>query len=127
MLERCLASLDNGKFGLTFASGLGATTTVITMLKGGDHVVAGDDLYGGTNRLLRNVAIKMGIEIDFVDLTNLEKVEQAIKPTTKLFWMETPTNPLLKVVDIKAVSEIAHKRPGVRKSIERGYESRRVD
>ncbi|XP_035787759.1 cystathionine gamma-lyase-like [Anopheles albimanus] len=113
VLERCLASLDNGKFGLTFASGLGATTTVITMLKGGDHVVAGDDLYGGTNRLLRNVAIKMGIEIDFVDLTNLEKVEQAIKPTTKLFWMETPTNPLLKVVDIKAVSEIAHKRPGI--------------
>ncbi|ETN59372.1 cystathionine beta-lyase [Anopheles darlingi] len=113
VLERCLASLDNGKFGLTFASGLGATTTVITMLKSGDHVVAGDDLYGGTNRLLRNVAMKMGIEIDFIDLTNLEQVEQAIKPNTKLFWMETPTNPLLKVIDIKAVSEIAHKRPGI--------------
>uniref|UniRef100_A0A2M4CUB2 cystathionine gamma-lyase n=1 Tax=Anopheles darlingi TaxID=43151 RepID=A0A2M4CUB2_ANODA len=113
VLERCLASLDNGKFGLTFASGLGATTTVITMLKSGDHVVAGDDLYGGTNRLLRNVAMKMGIEIDFIDLTNLEQVEQAIKPNTKLFWMETPTNPLLKVIDIRAVSEIAHKRPGI--------------
>uniref|UniRef100_A0A182Q2Z1 cystathionine gamma-lyase n=1 Tax=Anopheles farauti TaxID=69004 RepID=A0A182Q2Z1_9DIPT len=113
VLERCLASLDNGRFGLTFASGLGATTTVITMLQSGDHVVAGDDLYGGTNRLLRNVAIKMGIQIDFVDLTNLKLVEQAIKPNTKLFWMETPTNPLLKVVDIRAVSEIAHKQPGI--------------
>uniref|UniRef100_A0A182JKI4 cystathionine gamma-lyase n=1 Tax=Anopheles atroparvus TaxID=41427 RepID=A0A182JKI4_ANOAO len=113
VLERCLASLDNGRFGLTFASGLGATTTVITMLKSGDHVVAGDDLYGGTNRLLRNVAQKMGIEIEFVDLTNLAAIEQAIKPNTKLFWMETPTNPLLKVIDIRAVAEVAHKQPGI--------------
>ncbi|XP_053658513.1 cystathionine gamma-lyase [Anopheles marshallii] len=113
VLERCIASLDNGRFGLTFSSGLGATTTIITMLQNGDHIVAGDDLYGGTNRLLRNVALKMGIEVDFVDLTKLQLVEQAIKPNTKLFWMETPTNPLLKVVDIRAVSEIAHKQPGI--------------
>lgn len=113
VLERCLASLDNGRFGLTFASGLGATTTVITMLKSGDHIVAGDDLYGGTNRLLRNVALKMGIEIDFVDLTDLPAVEKAIKPNTKLFWMETPTNPLLKVIDIRAVTDVAHKQPGI--------------
>ncbi|XP_058129841.1 cystathionine gamma-lyase isoform X2 [Anopheles ziemanni] len=113
VLERCLASLDNGRFGLTFASGLGATTTVITMLKSGDHIVAGDDLYGGTNRLLRNVALKMGIEIDFVDLTDLPAVEKSIKPNTKLFWMETPTNPLLKVIDIRAVTDVAHKQPGI--------------
>lgn len=113
VLERCLASLDNGKYGLTFSSGLGATTTIITMLKAGDHVVAGDDLYGGTNRLLRQVAMNLGIEVDFVDTTDLKKVEAAIKPTTKLFWLETPTNPLLKVSDIEAVCKIAHKFPGI--------------
>lgn len=113
MLEKCLASLDNGKYGLTFSSGLGVTTTVITMLSSGDHIVAGDDLYGGTNRLLRNVAMKMNIEVDFVDCTDLAKVEAAVKPNTKLFWIETPTNPLLKVIDIAAVSNVAHKFPGV--------------
>lgn len=113
VLERCLASLDNGKYGLTFSSGLGATTTIITMLKAGDHVVAGDDLYGGTNRLLRQVAMKMGIDVDFVDTTDLQKVEAAVKPNTKLFWLETPTNPLLKVSDIEAICKIAHKFPGV--------------
>lgn len=113
VLEKCLASLDNGKYGLTFASGLGVTTTVITMLSSGDHIVAGDDLYGGTNRLLRNVAMKMNIAVDFVDCTDLAKVEAAVKPNTKLFWIETPTNPLLKVVDIVAVSKVAHKFPGV--------------
>lgn len=113
VLERCLASLDNGKYGLTFSSGLGVTTTIITMLKAGDHVVAGDDLYGGTNRLLRQVAMKMGIDVDFVDTTDLKKVEAAVKPNTKLFWLETPTNPLLKVSDIEAVCKIAHKFPGV--------------
>uniref|UniRef100_A0A1Q3F233 cystathionine gamma-lyase n=1 Tax=Culex tarsalis TaxID=7177 RepID=A0A1Q3F233_CULTA len=113
VLERCLASLDNGKYGLTFSSGLGVTTTIITMLKAGDHVVAGDDLYGGTNRLLRQVAMKMNIDVDFVDTTNLAKVEAAVKPNTKLFWLETPTNPLLKVADIEAVGKIAHKFPGV--------------
>lgn len=113
VLERCLASLDNGKYGLTFSSGLGVTTTIITMLKAGDHVVAGDDLYGGTNRLLRQVAMKMGIDVDFVDTTDLKKVEAAVKSNTKLFWLETPTNPLLKVSDIEAVCKIAHKFPGV--------------
>lgn len=113
VLERCLASLDNGKYGLTFSSGLGVTTTIITMLKAGDHVVAGDDLYGGTNRLLRQVAMKMGIDVEFVDTTDLKKVEAAVKPNTKLFWLETPTNPLLKVSDIEAVCKIAHKFPGV--------------
>ncbi|XP_053698123.1 cystathionine gamma-lyase [Sabethes cyaneus] len=113
VLERCLAALDNGKYGLTFSSGLGATTAMITMLEAGDHVVAGDDLYGGTNRLLRKVAMKMNITIDFVDCTDLAKVEAAVKSNTKLFWIETPTNPLLKVIDIAAVCAVAHKFPGV--------------
>lgn len=113
VLEKCLASLDNGKYGLTFSSGLGATTTMITMLSAGDHIVAGDDLYGGTNRLMRQVAMKMNIEVDFIDCTNLAKIEAAIKPNTKLFWIETPTNPLLKVIDIEAVCNVAHKHPGV--------------
>ncbi|XP_055526270.1 cystathionine gamma-lyase [Wyeomyia smithii] len=113
VLEQCLAALDNGKYGLTFSSGLGTTTTIITMLQAGDHIVAGDDLYGGTNRLLRKVALKMNISIDFVDCTNIAKVEAAVKPNTKLFWIETPTNPLLKVIDIEAVCAVAHKFPEV--------------
>lgn len=113
VLERCLASLDNGKYGLTFSSGLGVTTTIITMLKAGDHIIAGDDLYGGTNRLLRNVALNMNISISFVDATDVATVKAAMKPNTKLFWMETPTNPLLKVIDIEAVCKVAHAQPGV--------------
>lgn len=113
VLENCLAALDNGKYGLTFSSGLGVTTAVITMLKAGDHIVAGDDLYGGTNRLLRNVALKMNISIDFIDATDMSKVEAALKPNTKLVWIETPTNPLLKVIDIEAVCKVAHKLPEV--------------
>ncbi|XP_055604932.1 cystathionine gamma-lyase [Uranotaenia lowii] len=113
VLEKCLASLDNGKYGLTFSSGLGTTTCVVTMLKAGDHILSGDDIYGGTNRLLRNVAMNMNISVDFVDCTNLAKVEAAIKPNTKLIWIETPTNPTLKVIDIEAVCKIAHKHPGV--------------
>ncbi|XP_055614945.1 cystathionine gamma-lyase [Toxorhynchites rutilus septentrionalis] len=113
VLEKCLAALDNGKYGLTFSSGLGVTTCLITMLKSGDHIVAGDDLYGGTNRLLRNVAQRMNIAIDFVDATDLTKIEAAVKPNTRLFWIETPTNPLLKVIDIEAVCKLAHKFPEV--------------
>ncbi|XP_058442650.1 cystathionine gamma-lyase isoform X2 [Malaya genurostris] len=113
VLETCIAALDNGKYGLTFSSGLGVTTAIITMLKAGDNIVAGDDLYGGTNRLLRNVAMNMNISIDFVDATDLAKVENALKPNTKLVWIETPTNPLLKVIDIEAVCAIVHKVPGI--------------
>lgn len=110
MLEKCLASLDSGKYGLTFASGLGTTTAILTMLNHGDHLVIGDDVYGGTNRIIRQVAARLGISFDFVDPTDLKAIKAAIKPNTKLFWVETPTNPLLKVVDIERVSEIAHKR-----------------
>jgi cystathionine gamma-lyase len=110
-----LAALDNGKYGVAFSSGLGVTTGIITMLESGDHIVAGDDIYGGTNRLFRNVAVRMGIELTFVDPTDLAAVENAITPKTKVVWMETPTNPLLKIADIKAISTLIKKKnAGVR-------------
>ncbi|XP_073835152.1 cystathionine gamma-lyase [Musca autumnalis] len=108
VLEECLASLDNGKYGLTFSSGLGATTAVLTMLSNGDHIVIGDDIYGGTNRLIRQVASKFGIEATFADPTNIEEFKAAIKPNTKLAWVETPTNPTMKVVDIEALGAAVH-------------------
>uniref|UniRef100_A0A1L8E9P3 cystathionine gamma-lyase n=1 Tax=Haematobia irritans TaxID=7368 RepID=A0A1L8E9P3_HAEIR len=109
VLEQCLASLDNAKYGLTFSSGLGATTAVLTMLSSGDHIVLGDDIYGGTNRLIRQVISKFGIEATFADPTNIDEFKAAIKPNTKLVWVETPTNPMMKVSDIKLLSEIVHK------------------
>ncbi|XP_026497859.2 cystathionine gamma-lyase [Vanessa tameamea] len=106
-LEECLAALDGGKYGLTFASGLGATTTLISLLNKGDHLVSSDDIYGGTNRLFRKVAERFGIETTFVDFTNLELLEKSFKKNTKMIWIETPTNPLLKVADIAAIVKIA--------------------
>ncbi|XP_047532849.1 cystathionine gamma-lyase [Vanessa atalanta] len=106
-LEECLAALDGGKYGLTFASGLGATTTLISLLNKGDHLLSSDDIYGGTNRLFRKVAERFGIETTFVDFTNLELLEKSIKKNTKMIWIETPTNPLLKVADIAAIVKIA--------------------
>jgi cystathionine gamma-lyase len=110
VLETCLAGLDNGKHSVTFASGLGATTAIISTLKTGDGIITGDDIYGGTNRLFRTFATDMGMEVQFCDLTNLKNLEKAIKPNVKLVWLETPTNPTLKVIDIKAVAEIVHSK-----------------
>ena len=110
VLEACLAALDNGKYALTFASGLGTQTAIISTLKTGDGIITGDDIYGGTNRLFRNLAVNMGIDVTFVDLTDLKNLEAAIKPNIKLVWLETPTNPMLKVIDIKAVAEMVHSK-----------------
>ncbi|KAG5673934.1 hypothetical protein PVAND_003935 [Polypedilum vanderplanki] len=110
VLEACLAGLDNAKFAVTFASGLGTQTAIISTLKTGDGIITGDDIYGGTNRLFRNLAANMGIEVQFVDLTDLKNLEQSIKPNTKLVWMETPTNPCMKVIDIKGVADIVHSK-----------------
>lgn len=109
-LEECLAALDGGKYGLTFASGLGATTTLVALLNHGDHIVSSDDVYGGTNRLLRQVVSRLGINTTFTDFTNIEKVKNAMQENTKMIWIETPTNPLLKVVDIEAIVKIARSR-----------------
>ncbi len=108
-LEECLAALEGAKFGAAFASGCAATTTVMQTLRAGDHVVACDDLYGGTYRLLTRVMNRFGIDVTFVDLRDPAALDAAIRPNSKLVWLETPTNPLLKLVDIAAISERAHK------------------
>ncbi|GLV32850.1 Cystathionine gamma-lyase [Carabus blaptoides fortunei] len=109
VLEECLASLDGGKYGLTFSSGLGATSAIMSMLSAGDHIISGDDIYGGTNRLFSKVISRFGIESSFVDTIDTKNIVAAIKSNTKLIWIETPTNPTLKVNDIKAISEICKK------------------
>ncbi|MCB0356114.1 MAG: cystathionine gamma-synthase [Bdellovibrionales bacterium] len=102
--EECIASLEGGKYGFAFASGCAATTTVLHLLKSGDHVIASDDMYGGTFRLFDKVLRHNGIEFSFVDLTNADNLSVAIKPNTKLVWLETPTNPMLKISDIRAIA-----------------------
>ncbi len=108
-LEVCLASLEEGKHGLAFASGMGAITTLMFLLKKGDHVVVCDDVYGGTFRLFRRVLEDFGLEFTFVDMTNLDATARAARATTRMLWIETPTNPLMKVVDIAAIASIAKK------------------
>ena len=106
-LETALAALENGKYGLCFASGLAATTTILCLLKSGDEVVTGDDLYGGTIRLFNRVFSNFNIKFTYVDGRDVKNFEAAITPKTKLIWLETPTNPMLRLCDIKAVSQIA--------------------
>ena len=108
--EKCLASLEGGKYGFAFASGCAATTTVLHLLKAGDHVIAGDDMYGGTYRLFDKVLKSQGIEFSFVDLTRIDNFTKALKPNTKLVWLETPTNPLLRLADIKKIAEEARSK-----------------
>jgi cystathionine beta-lyase/cystathionine gamma-synthase len=106
-LEAALAALDNGAHGLAFASGMAAETTVMLMLSSGDHVVCGDDVYGGTYRLFSKIGTRHGLTFDFVDTSDPNQVEAAIRPETKLIWLESPTNPLLKLVDIAAITQLA--------------------
>ena len=106
-LETCLASLEGAARGLAFASGMAATTTLFQTLRPGDHVVLGDDVYGGTYRLLSRVLADWGLEFDTADLTDLDVVRKTIREETRVVWVETPTNPLLKVVDIAEVASIA--------------------
>jgi len=109
-LEDCIAALEGAKHGLAFASGLAAETAVIGgLLKKGDHVVAGDDLYGGTYRLFEKVFKQWGLEITYADSGNPASFKKAMRRNTRLVWAETPTNPLLNITDIAAVAEIAHK------------------
>jgi cystathionine gamma-lyase len=109
-LEANIAALEGGRFGMAFASGCAATTTIFHMLKSGDHVVAADDLYGGTYRIFERVMKQMGIETTYVDPVNTAAFAEAIRPTTRLAWVETPTNPLLKLCDIAAVADICAKK-----------------
>ncbi|MBT4760509.1 MAG: cystathionine gamma-synthase [Bdellovibrionaceae bacterium] len=108
--EQCIASLEGADFGFGFSSGCAATSTVIQLLKAGDHVIANDDMYGGTYRLFNSVLSKFGVEFSYVDLTNSENLSAALQDNTKLVWLETPTNPTLKISDIKEISKIAHQK-----------------
>jgi cystathionine gamma-synthase len=107
-LQTAIASLESGAHGLCFASGMGAETTLLLTLSPGDHVVIGDDVYGGTYRLLARVLHGWGLGFDVVDLTDPEALRGAVRERTRLVWVETPTNPLLKVIDIRAVAAVAH-------------------
>ena len=109
-LEECLAALEDAKHCLAFASGLGAETTLLLTLNPGDHVVYMEDVYGGTFRLFDKVLKRYGLTFSAVDASDLEAVEESVTPQTKMVWLESPTNPLLRVVDIDAVSEVAHSR-----------------
>jgi len=113
-LEECMAALEGADHGLAFASGLAATTAVMSLLSPGDHVVAGDDLYGGTYRLFDKVLREgNGIDFDYVDSTDTASVEEVLRPETKMLWIETPTNPMLTLSDIRKLSEMAHERGAV--------------
>lgn len=104
--EECLASLEEGKYGLAFASGLAATVAALSILRPGDHVIAMDDQYGGTYRLFEKVYVPQQVSFSYVDGRNAAEFARAMRPETKLVWIETPTNPLLQLVDIRAVAEI---------------------
>jgi len=108
--EANLAALEKGKHGLAFASGVAATATVMHLFKSGDHVICSDDVYGGTNRLFNRVIANNGIQFSMVDLADLNRLRESIKPNTRLVWVETPTNPTLKIIDIAAVAKVCHEK-----------------
>lgn len=109
-LEECMAPLENAKYALAFSSGLGALTAISYLMRTGEHVLCVDDVYGGTNRFLRHCASRMGIETTFVDMLDFDATVKAIKPNTTIVWIETPTNPTLKLIDIQSISEIVKKK-----------------
>jgi cystathionine gamma-lyase len=121
--ERCVAALEGGKNGYAFASGLAATATVLDALDHGSHVICMDDVYGGTYRLFERVRRRSaGLDFSFVDLNDMAALAAAVKPNTRLIWCETPTNPLLKIVDIARLAEFARKR-GIRLAVDNTFSS----
>lgn len=121
-LETCLASLESGRHGLAFASGLAATTTAMLLLQPGDHVVYMEDAYGGTFRLFNTVMIRYGLTFTPVDATRPGAIEEAITERTRLVWIESPTNPLLRVVDIAAAADVSHSH-GARLAVDSTFAS----
>src|SRR5918912_3703667 len=107
-LQDCLAALEGGEFGLAFASGMAATDTVLRLLDADDHVLAGNDVYGGTFRLFYKELRRFSLDFTFADTTDPESVAEALTPSTRLVWLETPTNPFLRITDIRAVAELVH-------------------
>ena len=106
VLEANLASLENGKYGLCFGSGLGAIDAIIKLLSPGDEVISTNDLYGGSYRIFRTIFEKYGIKFHFVDMMEIENIENCINDKTKLIWIETPTNPMMNIIDIKGITEM---------------------
>src|SRR4051812_25985509 len=106
-LEKNIAALEDARYGLCFSSGMGASDAVIKLLKPGDEVLAGDDLYGGTYRMFMKVFAGYGIKFHFVDMTDIKNISAHINSNTKLMWTETPSNPMMKIIDIAACSEVA--------------------
>ncbi|HEY4103566.1 MAG TPA: cystathionine gamma-synthase [Polyangiaceae bacterium] len=121
-LEAAIAALEGGTRGFAFASGCAAATTLLHALKPGDHVVSGDDVYGGTFRLFDKVMKPFGIAASFIDLSDLEKLKAALTPQTRFIWFETPTNPTLKLADISAISALASER-GIRVVVDNTFAS----
>lgn len=111
-LQDCLAGLENGTWGLAFASGMAATDTVLRLLSSGDHVVAGNDVYGGTFRLFDKILRRFGLDFTFADTTDPENLTEALTPATRIVWLETPSNPLLAVSDIRAIADTVKAHPG---------------
>ena len=133
--ERCIADLENGTRGFAFASGLAAMSTALEVLESGSHIIASDDLYGGTFRLFEKVRRRSAnLDFTYVDLTNAEDFERAIKPNTRMVWIETPSNPLLKLIDLEAIAKIAREHeiisgcdntfatPWIQRPIEAGFD-----
>ena len=108
-MEECIAALEGGKYGLGFASGMAAISTSMSLVKQGDHIISSDDVYGGTYRDFEQIFRDWGLDFTFVDTSDLANVSAAIKPNTRMLWLETPTNPLLKVVDLRAAVELGKK------------------
>ncbi len=109
VLEACMAALEDGKYGLAFASGMAAESAILSLLSAGDHIVSCDDLYGGSYRIFERVMRRYTVETSYVPADDPDAYEKAIRPNTKMVWLETPTNPLLRLVDIRAIAEIAHR------------------
>lgn len=109
-LEDCLASLEGGSHGFAFGTGMAAETTAVALLSAGDHIIVHDDLYGGTYRLMTNVVARQGVEVQFVNLQDTDTLTAAIRPNTKMIWLETPTNPLMNILDLAAIAGVAGPR-----------------
>jgi cystathionine gamma-lyase len=123
VLQKSIAALENGKFGLCFSSGMGATDAVIKLLNPGDEVITSNDLYGGSYRMFKKVFEKFGIRFHFIDLTDIKNIAAVLNDKTKLFWLETPTNPLMNIVDIEAVTKIARDKGNIMVAVDNTFAS----
>jgi len=112
-MEDCLAALEGGRFGLAFASGMAAVSTTMTLLRRGEHVVSSHDVYGGTYRVFEKIFRDWGLEFSFVDTSRVEEIEGALRPETRMVWIETPTNPLLRITDLREAARAAHERGAI--------------